>query len=142
MAAIANAVGEALSHGVIGIYTGSQPSSGDAAETGELLAWVTKDGGDFVSGELTNGLTFETSVDGSLSKSTSETWTGEFIADGTMGYFRFYANTVVTGESSNSNRVDGRIGTSRADMEVVTTTATIGGSVSPNSFTLNFSVIN
>jgi len=142
MAAIANAVGNELANGVIGVYSGTQPSSADDAETGTLLAWITKDGGDFTSGVATNGLNFETSTDGKLEKLASETWTGEFIADGTMGWFRFYANTVVTGDSTTAKRVDGRVGTSRADMIVVTTTATTGGSVSPTSFSLNFSVIN
>jgi len=93
------------------------PANANAAETGTLLAIITKSAGEFVSGAPENGLNFDVSVDGVLSKDTSETWKGYGLAAAGTGitatHFRLYANTVVTGVVTTTGvRRDGLIGNS------------------------------
>ena len=45
-----------LANAVAAVYSGSQPVNADAAETGTLLGYITKDGGSFTPGSATNGL--------------------------------------------------------------------------------------
>jgi len=130
-----------FTNGVIGIYSGGQPVDANAVETGDLLAWLTVDGGDFVAGETANGLNLATAAGATISKEAAEAWIGSFLTAGVMGYFRFYSNAKVVGASEVAVRFDGRVGTSRADMIVVTTQATVGGSVTPTTFKLNFSIV-
>lgn len=130
----------AFENGVIGLYSGAQPSSADVAETGTLLAWITKDGGTFTPGASTNGLNFGTTTDNTISKASAETWEGEYIADGTVGYLRFYDNARTTGASTSAVRFDMKVGTSRGDVKISTTDAETGGPVSVSSFKLTFSV--
>ena len=86
----------AMSYGIIYIYSGSQPASADDAETGTLLAKITLASGAFTSGVTTNGLSLGTAGSGSIAKA-SEVWSGVGLANGTAGWYRFYANTVVQG---------------------------------------------
>ena len=130
-----------MENGVIGIYSGPQVSSANAAETGELLCWLTVDGLDFVPGAPGNGLNLEDTIAAFIEKAAAENWTGDFLKDGIMGWFRYYSNAAETGESETAIRIDGRVGTSRADLEVVTTQASLGGSCTPTKFKLNFSVV-
>ena len=128
-------------NGVIAVRSGPQPDTPDLIETGDLVALITESGLTFVPGAPENGLNFQDTTTATLLKLASETWQGDFLADGIMGWFRFYANDMVTGASTTAVRFDGVVGTStRADLEVVTTQATIGGSVAPNNFKLNFSI--
>lgn len=105
-----------MANGVIHIYSGSQPATADAIETGDLLMIITKDSAAFVAGEATNGLNMGVSTDGVLAKAVAETWSGlglEGAGTGTVaGWFRWYANDVTTGASTTAIRVDGAIGTS------------------------------
>ena len=129
-----------MQDGIIYIYSGAQPATADAAETGTLLLKLTVDGGAFTSGVATNGLEMGTSTDGVLSKAAAETWQGFGLAaagTGTVaGWFRWYANTVVQGISTTAVRVDGAIGTSTAyEMQMSNTTIAEGGLSTVNTFT-------
>jgi hypothetical protein len=131
-----------FANGVLAIYSGSQRSDADAAETGDLLALVTIDGGSFTPGTATNGLNLDTTTSAAISKVATETWKGDYLAEGTMGWFCFYDNAKTTGSSTTAKRIDGTVGTSsRADLQVVSTAATVGGSITINSFKLNFSIV-
>lgn len=124
-------------NGVLCIYSGAQPADADAAENGTLLAEVNVDGATFTPGGG-SGLTFAAASGKSISKTGSETWKADFAAAGAMAWFRFYDNDKVTGASTSAKRFDGRVGTSRADLEVVTTAATVGGSITLSDITFNF----
>jgi len=129
-------------NGVMEIFTGVQPLNADAVETGDKVAIVTVDGGAFTAGVATNGLNFDDTTDATLTQASAEDWKGAFIVEGTMGWFRFYANDQTAGASTTAIRFDGSVGTStRADAQVVTTDATIGGSVDFSNFKLNFSIV-
>lgn len=120
---------EAMETGIIEVYSGAQPASADAAETGTKLLRVTKASGAFVAGAATNGLTFETDpVAGVLSKS-SDVWSGVGIADGVAGWYRFYSNAYGTGSSTSAVRFDGSCATANSQFNMSTTTIKTGAPV-------------
>lgn len=96
-------------NGVLAIYSGNQPASADAAETGTLLCLITRDGGAFTPGQPANGLNFGKPADGRLDKASDETWSGNVLADGVAGWFRFYDNSYTTGASTRAKRFDGTV---------------------------------
>jgi len=101
-------------NGIIALYSGSQPATADAAETGDLLGLVTLASGAFTPGVATNGLEMGTSAAGVLSKAAAEVWSGVGLAAAstgtTAGWFRWYDNAMTTGISTTAVRVDGAIG--------------------------------
>jgi len=131
---------DTFANGVLCIYSGPQPANADMVETGDLLAEVTIDGAAFTPGGGV-GLNFADAIGKAISKEAGETWKGNYLTAGTMGWFRFYANDKTTGASTAAIRLDGNIGTSRADIIVTSTVATVGGSITFDEFTLNFSIL-
>lgn len=135
--AILAAIKTAFTDGVIYLYTGGQPASADAAETGTLLAIITNAGGAFTSGVATNGLEFDTPANGSMGIKAGETWkTNACLAQGNIGWGRFYANTVVQGVNAAAVRFDFSVGTSGADLNVFTTLVAVGSPFTINTFTV------
>lgn len=111
-----------LRNGVLRIYSGTQPATADAAFTGTQLLEFTVDGGVFAHGAAANGINWDDAVLGVIDKAAAETWRATGLADGTAGYFRFCANPADTGLLSTTlSRIDGSVGTSGADMLVVST---------------------
>jgi len=137
---VTGSVKSIMTNFTIHIYSGTQPATADAAETGDRLMKLTLNGGAFTSGAATNGLNFHTvSTAGVLPKATGETWSGSgetAAGAGTVaGYFRAYANTVVTGISTTGVRFDGAIGTSSTyEMQMSNTTIVSGVAATVNSF--------
>jgi len=123
-------------NGVLALYSGTQPTSADEAESGDLLCLITKDGETFAAGSPEGGLNFDpTPVSGVASKAAAETWTGTVLADGTAGWFRFYANDYATGASTTAKRFDGRIGTGTdAEMQITNTVLVKDGKVTITTF--------
>jgi hypothetical protein len=123
--------------GILKIYSGSQPTSPDSAASGTLLLQITVSAGAFVAGAFDNGLEFGDAASGALAKATGETWQGLGIAAGTAGWFRFCANETDAGAASTSlPRIDGSVGTSNADLNMTTTTITVGATYTVDSFTM------
>ena len=109
-------------NGVLRIYSGSQPADPDDAASGTLLLEVTVDGGTFAHGDDANALNWADAVLGVIQKEGGDTWKAAGLADGTAGWFRFCANPTDAGGSSTSlARVDGSVGTSGADLLLVST---------------------
>jgi hypothetical protein len=131
-----NSLKGALANGIICIYSGFPPVSANDAETGTLLMKITNNGGAFTAGVPTNGINFGSSVNGTISKSDSEIWTGKGLVDGTAGYFRFYSNDFETGSSETAIRLQGTVGTSNADMLVATTAIKANVSVTVDQFNI------
>lgn len=122
--------------GVLKLYSGSQPSSPDAAVSGTLLATITVSSGAFVAGAFGNGLEFGAAASGAISKN-SDVWSGVAAASGVAGYFRLFANATDAGGASTSlPRIDGSIGTSGADLNMSSTTLTSGQTYTIDTFTL------
>lgn len=124
--------------GVLRIYTGSQPTTADAAATGTLLLEITESAGAFVAGAFANGLEFGAASSGSISKSSSETWSDSGITSGTAGWWRFCANAADAGSASTTlARIDGNVGTSGADLNMSTVSIVAGAPYTITTFTLN-----
>lgn len=114
---------EILRNGVLEIYSGSQPTNADAAESGTKLLRITIGSGAFSGGTATNGLNFELGeTTGKIEKASGETWSGLGLADGVAGWGRFYANAYTTGASTTAVRLDGSVGTSGATFIIGNTT--------------------
>jgi hypothetical protein len=108
-----NAVGSVktvMNDSVIHIYSGIQPATADATETGDLLMILTQDSLAFVPGAPGNGLSMDVSTAGVLAKTAAETWSGEGLAAAGVGkaagYFRWYDNDVLTGLGAAVAQVD------------------------------------
>lgn len=124
----------AFANGVIEIYTGAQPASADAAVTGTLLGTVTLNSGAFTPGTATNGLTFATAANGTVSK--SGVWSFNGVAAGTAGWFRFKGNAVDAGGASTTlPRMDGSVATSGADLNLSNIAITVGAPNTIDTFT-------
>lgn len=123
-------------NGVLAIYSGTQPTTADEAETGDLLCLITESETAFTAGSAAGGLNFDpTPVAGVASKAAAETWTGTVRADGVAGWFRFYDNSYTTGASTTAKRFDGRIGTGTdAEMQITNTALVKDGEVTISSF--------
>jgi len=124
--------------GVLRIYSGTQPSSPNNAVAGTLLLEITESGGAFVHGAFDNGLEFENDpTAGEMEKASGETWQGTGLVAGTAGWFRFCANPTDNGAASTVlPRVDGSVGTSGADLNMSSTTITVGATYTIDSFKL------
>jgi hypothetical protein len=127
-----------LKDGVLRVYSGSQPADADTAASGTLLLEITEDAGAFVAGAFDNGLEFEDDpTGGEIEKASGETWQDTGIAAATAGWFRFYANpTDAGGASTTLPRIDGSVGTSGADLNMSSTSITVGATYTIDSFKL------
>jgi hypothetical protein len=126
-----------LKDGVLRIYSGAQPSSPDSAVSGTLLLEVSVDAGTFAAGAFDNGLEFGDAASGAIAKATGETWQDTGIAAGTAGWFRFVGNATDAGAASTTlPRIDGSVGTSGADLNMSSTTITVGATYTIDSFQL------
>jgi hypothetical protein len=69
----------------IKVFSGSEPATADAAETGTLLLTITNN-------STATGLTWEAAATGRAAlKKGSETWSGVVASSATAGYFRVVA---------------------------------------------------
>lgn len=126
-----------MADGIIEIYSGSQPADANAAETGTKLVRITVGSAAFTSGVATNGLELGVAASGSIAKAAAETWSGVGLATGTAGWFRWYANTVVTGLVTTTGlRMDGTCGTSGAQLILSSVSIVTGATITIDSFTI------
>lgn len=102
--------------GLLRIYTGSAPSTADAAATGTLLGEIALPADPFAAA---SGGT----------KAKQGTWTDTADATGTAGYFRIWNASVCV--------VQGTVGTSGADLIVDNVSFTTGQTYTVTTFTLN-----
>lgn len=126
-----NGFGKTFDKGVIYVYSGPQPLSADSAVQGTLLGIVTTNGGAFNFGTATNGLAFDTPVNGTVSKAAADAWKFTGLAAGTAGWFRLMGNaTDNLGASTTLPRLDGSCATSGADLNISNVNVEVG---SPNT---------
>ena len=138
------AVADVLLNGTLHIFgSGQQPATADATETGIVLMKVTNASAAFVSGAGANGLLFEvTASDAKLEKLATQVWSGvgetAAGASGTVAtWWRFYANTVVTGASTSAVRVDGNCSTTNGQMIMSSSTIKTGQTITVDTFKIS-----
>jgi hypothetical protein len=123
--------------GVLRIYSGAQPASPDAAISGTLLLEVSESSGAFVAGAFDNGLELGDAALGIIAKAAGETWQDAGLAAGTAGYFRLVANATDNGGADTAlPRVDGSVGTSGADLNMSSTSISVGSTYTIDTFQL------
>ena len=120
--------GELFNNGVLDIYTGAQPSSADAVETGTKLARISSTSGTAAE----DGLKFGTTGSGVLTIGTPA-WTGLVLVDGVAGWFRFYGSGGVAGTSNTAIRFDGAVGVSGSDLDLTHTNLKAGAVITINA---------
>ena len=123
--------GELFNNGVLDIYTGAQPSSADAVETGTKLARISSTSGTAAE----DGLKFGTTGSGVLTIGTPA-WTGLVLVDGVAGSFRFYGPGGVAGASNTAIRFDGAVGVSGSDLDLTHTNLAAGATLTIKSGTV------
>jgi hypothetical protein len=113
--------------GVIDIYSGTRPTSADNTASGTLLGTITKNGGTFIAGTLTNGLRFDVAADGSIDKPSTDVWQFTGVAAGVATWFRLRGNAADSGASSTTlPRIDGSIAAFGGDATLSDTNITVG----------------
>ena len=121
----AGALAQIMENSVLDLRSSIRPSTADMAVSGTLLLTVTKNGGAFVAGEATNGLslgefsgqTLKRGIDPATG--ATEIWQGDGVAGGTAGHGVWWSNDRAT------YRADGAVATSGADINMANGT-TIG----------------
>ena len=129
----------AFANGVIYIYSGTQPTTPDAAATGTLLGVVTANGLPFAFGATTNGLNFDAPIGGVVSKNAAVPWCYTGLASGTAGWFRLMGNASDNlGASTTLSRMDGSLSTTGADLNMSNTSLAVGtpGTIDVFQFTI------
>jgi hypothetical protein len=95
----------------------------------------------FVHGTPTYGLEFGTAAAGSIAKAAAETWQITAVATGTAGWFRFVANaadSLALDDAEAYPRIDGRISTTGAEMNLSNLSLVAGAITTVDSFTIAF----
>ena len=110
----------ALLNGKIRVFTGSEPASADAAETGTLLCVIDKDGAGA-------GFSMDTTaVDGIVAKVVADVLKGTNLATGVAGYYRHVGSADTGAVSTTEPRIQGRVSTSGAEMNLGSTALVSG----------------
>lgn len=125
LACVDGSIQAALKYGQFMIYTGSQPADPDDAPTGTLLVTV-KNG--------SSGVTFGDAVDGYLSKTVGESWTGVGVASGTAGWFRLVAPGDLGTDNETDCRLDGAVSTSSGELNFSSLVFTVGATQTISDF--------
>jgi len=112
--------------GCIRVYSGAQPSSPEATETGTLLGTVG-----------TGGLTWGTAASGIIDKN-GEAWDGTCAVAGVAGWFRHYDANIFTGTdgAGTAVRYDGAIGSLTGELIMTPTTLSVGAPIVISSLPL------
>lgn len=133
---VGNSLRDIFKDGILRIYSGTQPTSADAAKTGTLLTEITLGSGAWVAGAPANGLEFGLASAGVIAKETP-VWSGTGLVAGTAGWYRLYANATDAGALDSSYeypRIDGSIGTSGAQLNASSTSIAVGATITVDSF--------
>ena len=126
-----------LKDGILRIYSGAQPATADIAVSGTLLLSITVGSGVWAAAAFGNGLEFENDPLAGEIEKNSEVWSGLGLANGTAGWFRFYANSEDAGLGSTIlPRIDGSIGTAGSDLVMASTAIVTGRTYTVDTFKL------
>jgi len=126
---------DCLIHGIIEVYSGTQPTSANNAPNGTKLITFTLSGGAFTAGSHANGLVMDEESSGTMGILSGDSWEGVAVVTGTATWFRFKGNaTDADGVSTTLIRMDGSVATSSADLVLSTTSIVSGRTYRLNSF--------
>lgn len=133
-----------MANGVINFYTGSQPTSPDAAVTGTYLGRATLAGGAWDAGTATNGLEFAAPSGASIDKASAEEWKFVCTTAGTIGWARFVSNSAsdTGGSSTTLKRMDFSVGITSGDCLMSKVTYAVGETGVIQSFNIPLSNIS
>lgn len=121
---------EGASGMLLKFYSGARPASANDAPTGTLLCTVS-------NGGAGTGVHFQAAaVANVISKAAAETWKGNCVADGVIGWCRLAQHGDAGGSSSSAQRADFTVGTSGADINLASTNAVTGTPLELTSFDL------
>ena len=110
---------------VLNIYTGPAPSSADDALWGGNVKLCT-----VTESDSGTGITFQAPpVDGTVTKTITETWSATVAVDGTPAFFRIEGAADAGGSSTDLPRVQGSAGPGDSDLELTSSTLTVGESL-------------
>ena len=125
---------EAMDGKVIKVYAGTAPASADdAIGAATLLCTISVDG-------TGTGVTFEVApASGTISKDTSEIWTGDVVANGTASFFRMLTTADDNSYSTSAVRMQGTVGLVGADLHFSSVSLTIGDARRINYFVASIS---
>jgi len=99
------------------IYSGTEPTTADAALSGNTLLCEIFEDNDGVT-----TLTFNAAAaDGVIQKNSGETWEGTNAASGTATFYRLELSSDTQGSSTTEARVQGSIGLSGAELNLTNT---------------------
>lgn len=113
--------------GFIRLYSGAVPANADAAVTGSLVTSISNN-------STGTGITWDPAAGGSISKKSSETWSGVNGSSATVTYFRLVAAGDTGTLSTTEARIQGLIGTVGADMNLSSTSLTGGATQTIDTF--------
>jgi hypothetical protein len=106
-------------NGCIRIFTGSQPSTADAAEQGTLLGVVSESHGTWTAWLAANGLQWAVPDAATIDKLLSQVWQFVGLSDATAGWGRICGNELDSGAlSTTAPRVDFSIGSVGTDVTI------------------------
>lgn len=113
------------------IYAGTVPASAnDSIGAATLLCVVSNNG-------TATGLTFEAAaVDGVLSKTAAEVWSGTNVAGGVASFYRLETAADTQALSPTEKRVQGTVGVAGADLNLSNTTLVSGAPQAINFYTV------
>lgn len=123
-----NPIQDLLASGIIKIYSGTAPSTADAAVTGTLLVAIDNGGA---------AVNFAEPSSNAIAIAGGETWSVAAVATGTASYFRYVIKASDDGLLSTTQvRIQGTVGTSGADMIIGNTAIVSGATQTIDTFTL------
>lgn len=117
--------------GSITVYAGTVPADADAAHSGNT-ALVT------FTVASTGLLLASSASGGSISKSSSQTWSGTAGATSTATFFRYTQSGDTGASSSTAKRIQGTVGTAGADMNLSSVSINSGTTYTLDYFALSF----
>lgn len=121
----------ALATGFINIYSGSEPASADAATTGTLLCTISLN-------NTGTGFSLDSAAtDGIVAKVVSDVLSGTNVATGTAGYYRHVGASDTGGSSTTEPRVQGRVSTSGAEMNLSSVALVSGALQTVDEYSIN-----
>jgi len=128
---LSRALQDIFHKGFVKLYSGTQPALADNAPVGNLLVTIYSDG-------AAVGLSFDDASNGTLSKKSTETWSGSGVynpgADALS--FRLIAPGDGGGSSTTDERIDGSVGTSGAELNMGSTYVALSAVISISTFQL------
>lgn len=123
---------DALAGGKICIYSGSAPTSADAAATGTLLCAVT------LGSSPSSGITLDDASDGTIAKPAADTWSGVNLAAGQASYFRWTTLADDGSLSATVPRIQGLVSTSGAHLNMTSINLVQGETTTLNAASVSF----